>query len=711
MSYKDKKFGPLLPTRTGTPIGGASERQMLDRMGGSEGYRKDFRTNADGSTTMLTTKNGVPQFQNLGGGLDDESKNTAGLASGAVFTNLAGSTYYTRTTPVAAYAAPAQKKELVDKIDKTLIGTQPPDKSPTTAKVASEPEMIKRCPPSLFTGKMRLYVQCLYGSLSPLPQALELIDTGISIPTLSYGGVMLDTSCGVFLDQAKAKHYLISITAGFAYELVRAPGVKWLEKKLLDPLLSSALKAKVEAYLLAQSYPSNPVSMDLPPRIAGGMGYGWHFNWSGTAADCVGLETSTRDSDGTACYKTTHWRIAFSLGNGRVSASLSKVTEAKWRNKRHIRNICFPQWDMSGFSKLGFLFLPEFGTGPLYAFYLHSTDTYPGTSQLQVVTWSANIGVNVPADGTAWPEYMNIVTYEVCGTDACGYEIRHSHLQNVFSLSVGAESVSIIASNENRTVATARGASSGTQGLSEGTWIKGDIPLGGFGDDPPFLFDNGRPSPIPAFLSPQFWVDGNQLRYVGSGGGTYEQAAGGVAGQYAFLSGSPMTATWSREIFSRGTVKDGYLIGFPPYYDAEAYYVWSRQDQVDGEAGNSFSCTGPGFRKFYAVGGSAPQEIVSGYDGYWSPLFGDGSAGTGFSREIRTYGTPSEKLVCGVAVLVPGAPLNYSQFLNSVADSATPSIYLQSSTRGAVYSAQLLVDVNNAPLVFGSGWATYTGWA
>ena len=42
-----------LATRTGTPIGDAGERTMLAALGGSDGFRKRFQLNADGSTTML----------------------------------------------------------------------------------------------------------------------------------------------------------------------------------------------------------------------------------------------------------------------------------------------------------------------------------------------------------------------------------------------------------------------------------------------------------------------------------------------------------------------------------------------------------------------------------------------------------------------------------------------------------------------------------
>lgn len=52
----------FLATRTGVPIGQAGERTMLAALGGSDGFRKRFQLNADGSTTMLKTKNGMPRF-------------------------------------------------------------------------------------------------------------------------------------------------------------------------------------------------------------------------------------------------------------------------------------------------------------------------------------------------------------------------------------------------------------------------------------------------------------------------------------------------------------------------------------------------------------------------------------------------------------------------------------------------------------------------
>ncbi len=62
MSFSDEKFGTLFPTRDGVATGAASERKMLDAIGGADSFRTRIQNNADGSTTMLRTKNGQPQF-------------------------------------------------------------------------------------------------------------------------------------------------------------------------------------------------------------------------------------------------------------------------------------------------------------------------------------------------------------------------------------------------------------------------------------------------------------------------------------------------------------------------------------------------------------------------------------------------------------------------------------------------------------------------
>lgn len=62
MSYDDKKFGELFPTRSGTPSGTAKERTMLDTLGGAASFRTRIERTADGDEVMVRTHDGMPRF-------------------------------------------------------------------------------------------------------------------------------------------------------------------------------------------------------------------------------------------------------------------------------------------------------------------------------------------------------------------------------------------------------------------------------------------------------------------------------------------------------------------------------------------------------------------------------------------------------------------------------------------------------------------------
>lgn len=63
MSWSEDDWGkPFFPTRFGSPQGHATERKMLDAVGGFDGIRRRTKLNADGSTTTLKTRGGMPVF-------------------------------------------------------------------------------------------------------------------------------------------------------------------------------------------------------------------------------------------------------------------------------------------------------------------------------------------------------------------------------------------------------------------------------------------------------------------------------------------------------------------------------------------------------------------------------------------------------------------------------------------------------------------------
>lgn len=58
VSFNDKTFGAIFPTRDGVATGSSNERQMLDKPGGAEGFKKTYRTLTDGSVVRCSTRNG-----------------------------------------------------------------------------------------------------------------------------------------------------------------------------------------------------------------------------------------------------------------------------------------------------------------------------------------------------------------------------------------------------------------------------------------------------------------------------------------------------------------------------------------------------------------------------------------------------------------------------------------------------------------------------
>ena len=726
MSYNDKKFGNLFPTRQGTAIGGANERQMLDQVGGSVGYRKNFRIEPDGTTTMLTTKNGQPQFQNLGGGGDDDQINgTAGLDSGALLTTLHGPVKYTRSGKVTTTVGPGAKARFIHQITKKdYIGTSPRDNDTETFSAGLNPEIVKKCPPSLFTGKTRLYVQCLYGALESIEGGLTLNSSGLSIPTLTVNGVIIDTSCGVLYDAATSTHYLLSVTTGLAHRLSVKKSAKWLVPLLKDVTISAADKAKIEAYILAASVPSGVgQNMDLPPRIAGGMGYGWHFNWIGTAADCVGLSSAISSIDGLACYESEHFRISFTISEaGFVRGLLSTISKGKWRNKRDYQVICHPIWDLSGFLKLGFKAYDSQGSATIYAHYAHSTAEFPGSSELVLTTFNAVVAApKLPGESRS-PAYMNPGAPWVHGDDAVDYKIWNSHTQFIVTVTSGNGKAETAGFFRDESCKTASVCVSDDIDIGTHSWYKSDVPFAASGS-PPYMGADGPLTPVPdpskLSLVGGYYFEGELKLVLGGLGYT---AGGGIPSGTALYSNSSTEylysatlrtlATWRGEYYGRANTSGGKLIWFPMFMDAEATYCWSQRTDVATESGDYYDMHGYGPEYAYAVGGEVgpPNRVVAKVRGYYEPL-AFGFATGSFSRNVTSVYAPIEIAIFGKDAVTPESLLDPSTFLSSTRDVADTFVEAISSVGKSLYSATLKINVMNAPAEFAGKWGVYIGWA
>lgn len=377
--YDDKKRGLLFPTRTGTPAGGANERSMLDRIG-SGGFRKDFRTNLDGSTTMLTTKNGMPQFSTSAapGAGSNLAEQKVYLESGQLrwsypgisnptrfdaaewrFTNISEAESYLgyinpntgaqdNYPPLSEGSESRAVGPRKVKRNATFTGVQNSvaDEADAATKAEDGPNtMMKKLivgmfPPSVFTGKMRLFMQAQYGALQELfPLSVEVLgesallfyQNGADRLQLGFWGHLTP---GIFT-APDGTYWLINITSGATvsyYPITHNPEVDALVTTLRTGGMSDDERAKVEAYVFAHSkidIVSRKVIGSVPTAIGAPMAYGWKFSRSGERAGII-LHEGLNPGTTTERWKSRTVMLNFSYSAGEVSMSPEVTDNGNW---------------------------------------------------------------------------------------------------------------------------------------------------------------------------------------------------------------------------------------------------------------------------------------------------------------------------------------------------------------------------------------------
>jgi len=392
MVYDDKD-DTKFPTRFGQATGHANERTMLDELGGANGIRHRQRLGADGVTTHVKTRGGHPHFWNEPlPGSDEEPVSPIYMDSGAVDMLSISS-----ENPLSALAAPlyySNDQKAAYSAGKLLGKITPPEITNPTPPVDTEPgesfipttggdllgkkECAARCPPSMFTGKARLYAQAQLGA--PLRKWGWTIDyPELQAPRWVHDstGFVLDINVGIYTD-GDNKHWLISISGAgvMVTPLKPSKSAKLLVPNLSDPAYAGD-KTKIEAYILAHSAPGSASESffvtvsGLPPPFM--MGYGWKFNWGGDKADIINnVEESPLNT-------STHYRLTINrnMANGiasegnRWTFSLSVVEgPIQWHNQKYVQAIAFPRWGFNLLGIFGTLYGGATGGGaPIYCFY------------------------------------------------------------------------------------------------------------------------------------------------------------------------------------------------------------------------------------------------------------------------------------------------------------------------------------------------------
>lgn len=267
-------------------------------------------------------------------------------------------------------------------------------------------------PASLYSGKMRLFVQAKYGgSLLRKSNGSELFDwepmcrvkefNWATQPFFSVGDLSLmnesTLTTGLFTDENDGSYWLIQATSVLTVhcvELTTCGLAMYRQMKAEEERRSRrgepftrADKAEYEAYILADAKISKDFKFTLHnlPAI-NPLAYGWKFNWSGSRATCISL--SQQGTGNNTYFRAS--RQDFTLTRN-YAADVSGIEDpvlkekAKWSmttsNQENVGEFNFTfalasLWSPSWFDYLQTLRsginvdqVPKPGSGPVYCWY------------------------------------------------------------------------------------------------------------------------------------------------------------------------------------------------------------------------------------------------------------------------------------------------------------------------------------------------------
>lgn len=364
-----------LSVRNGTPQGKATENRMLDAMGGQDTIKKRFQTNADGSVVMAHTRGPgtQPEFiTSLTASIPVEA--TAYMESGQLEWTYPAPLSPTRLDPASWHFLDiftTQDYEGEISYAHSTLGQQlnVPSLAEGQASIAvdgTETSVLKKIvmglyPASLFSGKMRSFIQAQYGAkdtpgnfkltveLSGSSAILQYVNGG----TITFG-IWAHNTPGIFA-ASDGSWWLLSITGGpnyvvTAYRLVPNSVARSLINEYKISGLTDDVKAKLECYIFAHCTidTSNPQSIGSFAGANGSaMAYGWKWKPDSSRASIVVHETlGTGNHD--LRWKSSTMHIDFTYTPGpEPSASAFSITPTivsggEWTDGWGVYNIFVP---------------------------------------------------------------------------------------------------------------------------------------------------------------------------------------------------------------------------------------------------------------------------------------------------------------------------------------------------------------------------------
>lgn len=736
MAYDDKD-DTKFPTRFGQATGHANERTMLDELGGANGIRHRQRMGADGVTTHVKTRGGHPHFWNEPLPKDDEEPvSPIYMDSGAIdllsvnpanpLSYLASPLYYSNDQR-AAFAA----EKLLGKITPPEItNLDPPvDTEPgesftpvTGGDLIGKKDCAAKCPPSMFTGKARLYAQAQLGA--PLKKWGWTLDLPIGqAPQWVHDstGFVLDINVGVYIDDTN-KHWLISVSGAgvMVTPLKPSKSAKLLRQKLSDP----ADMTKIEAYILAHSIPGGASESffvevsGLPPPYM--LGYGWKFNWDGDKADII------QHIEGFPTHTSTHYRLSINrqtsvvsnIESNRWTATISTVSGPHiWHNSKYAQVIAGPDWLTNTLLVFGTKYGTNVGLAPVYCFYKHN--------ELELIDYSVSGGENVVKySRTASPTYfasqcdwtvdnwvgMNTTVYDTFGTFGAEGGTAEWRLRTHNPVTVGFSSTqAACVSSDQSYIYEVRTTGSKSFTGGNGGWDS-------YSGTPDWLDQ--------AFNNPSHGVvrtlsDGVPL-YLGGAVIHYEKIAGVPAGYiHTYFTED---VNFSCEYESGAHTESSRLLLLVPFHDAEAAYLWGNKNTyraAEGWSGTHYGSTTYWARRYgvwntYDGGYTYVQE----YDGL---VYGAGSGSFVYPSGAVYYGTEEkqndDETISSVLLTSNSGPVQFSPPVSLSAffsgeDYVEQQFYTHSAAVGAAVYGYGASNLEGFPVTFTlTSPPPFIGWA
>ena len=519
----------------------------------------------------------------VNGGKTNPSNSTAGQFLGY----LKASTAKVRGTVFdKAYSFyPQQKLISAPGVDPELWGADPEDPAVWEKKYA-----VNKCPASMFTGKCRLYAQAIYGrplyKRNPLdadgnesgatvggPDIPGVLD-GNGRPYIrltayskegqpSPGTVDIWTSSGVHLHSETGRHFLLNPSGGklYIYPLISTKTGESIRPLIrASSSLSAADKERCEAYILAYSLPdmTKVVVVDnvVPLSInTWSLGYGWHWNWSGTKATLTSFVIEGIDTYGqigtpgyTILNKSSRYELSATITvteDKTFTAAASMATienNVYWYVQRGYACIAEPNWQSGGMVKSTDRFNRVFydADAPIYSFYKRDT--------LQVVRVMIETNPVLPPDPpTSYspPQFNNGRTFSYSGGTS-------SFDRPVFDI------LKVSFSCGGTTVKYSAGSGASVDVVQGGKTSLGAVTGGNF-KDPPY-----DPIEVPLIYGPEGTIISTVV--VPTSSTTRLGVAYGWSYQYTI------------ELNNIDTI--GSIMAVAPIFDAEAIFLYQRQEST-----------------------------------------------------------------------------------------------------------------------------------